>query len=198
MRERIGLFGGSFDPVHRAHVALAQAALQALALDRVLWIPAGQPWQKSRPMTEAAHRLAMLRLATAAEPRFAIDTREIDRGGLTYTVDTVAQLRAEHPGAELFLLIGDDQHARFHTWRRWRDIAAQVTLAVATRPGPAAAVDPEVAQAPTVRVPLPPMALAATDIRECRARGEPIDQLVPPEVARYIDRQGLYAPATRS
>lgn len=193
-QERLGLFGGSFDPVHRAHLALAHAALQALALDHVLWIPAGQPWQKSRPMTAAPHRLAMLQLALAGEPRFTIDTRELDRGGLSYTVDTVAALRAEHPAAELFLLIGEDQHAAFHTWHRWHDITAQVVLAVATRPGVPAQVHPEVQRAATVRVPLPPMDLAATTVRERVAQGQGIADLVPPEVARYIDLQGLYAP----
>ena len=193
-RERLGLFGGSFDPVHRAHLALARAARAELALDRVLWIPAGQPWQKHRPMTAAAHRLAMLQLALEGEPGASIDRRELDRPGLTYTVDTVEQLRAEHPQAELVLLIGQDQYAHFHTWHRWRDIVRQVVLAVAQRPGTAASADPEVMRAPMRSVPLPPMDVAATTIRERVAAGLPIDDLVPLQVARYIDSQGLYRP----
>ena len=193
-RERLGLFGGSFDPVHRAHLALAQAARAELGLDRVLWIPAGQPWQKTRPMTAAVHRLAMLQLALEGEPGCAIDRREIERPGLTYTADTVDQLHAEHPRAELFLLIGQDQYARFHTWHRWRDIVRQVVLAVAQRPGTPATADPEVMRAPMRAVPLPPMDVAATTIRERVAAARPVDDLVPAQVARYIDSQGLYRP----
>lgn len=192
-RERIGVFGGSFDPVHRVHLGLAHGALDALQLDRVLWIPAGQPWQKSRPMTGAVHRLAMLRLALQGEPRFEIDRREIDRAGPSYTVDTVAALRAEHPDAGLYLLIGADQYAAFHTWHRWREIARQVQLAVASRAGAPGTADPEVqALCSVCPVPLAPSDLAATAVRERVAQGQGIADLVPDEVARYIDLHGLY------
>ena len=189
---RLGLFGGSFDPVHRAHLALARSALAGLQLDRVLWIPAGQPWQKARTMTPAAHRLAMLALALEGEPRFVLDRREIDRTGPSYTVDTVRELRAEQAGAELFLLIGQDQYAGFHTWEGWPEILQQVVLAVANRPGAAPAVDAAVLRHPHRVVPLPMLDIAATDIRQRVARGEGIDHLVPPAVARYIDLNGLY------
>ena len=189
---RLGLFGGSFDPVHLAHLALARSALAELQLDRVLWIPAGQPWQKARTMTPAAHRLAMLEQALGGEPRFVLDRREIDRTGPSYTVDTVRELRAEHPGAEFFLLIGQDQYAGFHTWEGWPEILHQVVLAVANRPGVPPVVDPAVLRHPHRVVPLPMLDIAATDIRARVARGEGIDHLVPPAVARYIDLNGLY------
>ena len=192
MGERLGLFGGSFDPVHRTHVELARSALAELVLDRVLWIPAGQPWQKARTLTPAVHREAMLRLATADEPRFVIDRRELDRAGPTYTVDTVRELRAEHPDATLFLIIGQDQYAGFHTWQGWPEILQQVVLAVANRPGAAPAVDPAVLRHRHQVVPLPMRDIAATDIRARVAAGLPITHLVPPEVARYIDLHGLY------
>lgn len=198
MGERLGLFGGSFDPVHRAHVELARRALAELRLDRVLWIPAGQPWQKARPMTPAVHREAMLRLAIADEPRFVIDRRELDRAGPTYTVETVRELRAEHPGAQLFLIIGQDQYAGFHTWEGWPEILQQVVLAVANRPGVAPAVHPDVRHHGHQVVPLPMLDIAATDIRARVARGEAIDHLVPPEVARYIELKGLYRPHSGS
>ncbi len=198
MGERLGLFGGSFDPVHRAHVELARHALAELQLDRVLWIPAGQPWQKARPMTPAVHREAMLRLALADEPRFAIDRRELERAGPSYTADTVRELRAEHPDAQLFLLIGQDQYAGFHTWQGWPGILQQVVLAVANRPGVPPAVDPAVLRHRHRVVPLPMLDIAATDVRARVARGEGIDHLVPPEVARYIDLQGLYQAESRS
>ena len=153
MPERLGLFGGSFDPVHRAHVALAQQALHTLQLDRVLWIPAGQPWQKARPMTAAQHREAMLRLALQGEPRYEIDRRELL------------------------------QH---------------VTLAVASRPGAAAAPAPEVQRHGHVPLPMTEQDIAATDIRARVAAGQGIDHLVPPEVARYIDSHGLYGPSSGS
>jgi nicotinate-nucleotide adenylyltransferase len=193
--QRLGVFGGSFDPVHNAHRALADAALQALQLDRVLWIPARQPWQKARPMTEAAHREAMLRLAIADEPRYVLDRRELERQGPTYTRDTVRELQAEHPGTELFLLIGQDQYAGLHTWAGWQDLLQRVVLAVANRPGSPQAVDPAVLRQPHQVVPLPMLDISATDIRQRVARGEGIAHLVPPEVARYIDQQGLYRPA---
>ena len=192
MTERIGLFGGSFDPVHNAHRALATTALAELQLDRVLWIPAGQPWQKSRPMTAAVHREAMVSLAIAGEPRFELETCELHRGGLTYTLDTVKELQARWPGAQLVLLIGQDQYSRLHTWAGWQELLQRVTLAVANRPGPLPAVPDEVLRQPHQVVPLPMLDVSATDIRQRVARGEGIAHLVPPEVARYIDQQGLY------
>ena len=99
---RIGLFGGSFDPVHVAHLALARQALDELRLDELRWIPVGHAWQKARAMTPAAHREAMLKLAIAGEPRFVLDRREIERPGPSYTVDTVRELQAAEPNAEWF------------------------------------------------------------------------------------------------
>ncbi len=194
-RLRLGVFGGSFDPVHNAHLALARTALAELRLDRVLWIPAGQAWQKERAMTAAAQREAMLRLAIADESRFVLDRREIDRQGPSYTLDTVRELQAEHPGAQLVLLIGQDQYAGLHTWVGWQDLLQRVLLAVANRPGKLAPVQPEVLRHPHQVVPLPMLDIAATDIRLRVSRGEGIDHLVPPEVARYIDQQGLFRPA---
>lgn len=198
MTERLGLFGGSFDPVHRAHLALARAALQSLRLDRVLWLPAGQPWQKTRALTPAAHRVAMLQLALQGEPRFVLDARETTRSGPSYTVQSVRELRAEHPQARLFLLIGQDQFAGFHTWHGWQEILQQVELAVAARPGAAPAADAAVLRHRHHVVPLAPQDVAATTVRARVAAGESIADLVPPEVARYIDRQGLYRAASGS
>ncbi len=195
MTVRLGLFGGSFDPVHNAHGALASTALHTLQLDRVLWIPAGQPWQKARGMTAAAHREAMVRLAIAHEPRFVLDDRELRRPGPTYTIDTVRELQAEQPDARLHLLIGQDQYAGLHTWVGWQELLQRVVLAVANRPDAQPAAHPEVLRLPHHVVPLPLLEIAATDVRQRVAHGEGIDHLVPPEVARYIDQQGLYRPA---
>ena len=189
---RIGIFGGSFDPVHDAHVALARLALDTLALDQLRWIPAGQPWQKARSMTPAAHREAMVHLAIEGEPRFVLDRREILRNGPSFTLDTVRELQAEHPTALLFLVIGQDQYAGLHTWRDWRELLQRVTLAVAGRPGITRPPDAEVAKAARQTVPLAMMDISSTDIRARVAAGQGIADLVPPAVARYIETNGLY------
>jgi nicotinate-nucleotide adenylyltransferase len=189
---RIGLFGGTFDPPHAAHLALARAARDELRLDEVRWIPAGAPWQKARRISDAAHREAMVRLAIDGEPRFVLDRCELDRQGPTYTVDTVRACAAAEPGAQWFLIIGADQYAGLHTWRDWRDVLARVTLAVANRPGPMPAPDPEVLRQPHRVVPLPMLDVSATDIRARVAQGLPVDSMVPPAVARYIDQHRLY------
>lgn len=193
---RLGVFGGAFDPPHIAHVALASAAAAQLGLDELRIFPTGQAWHKARGLTPAAHRLAMARIAFGGLPRTVIDDRELKRSGPTYTVDTLAELRAEHPGAELFLLMGEDQALAFTRWHDWQRILQLATLCVAARPD----VRPEGAarlpdEARTVDLALPPMPESATDVRQRLARGEDVSQLVPPGVASYIDSHHLYPPA---
>ncbi len=197
---RIGLFGGTFDPPHHAHLALARLALNELKLDELRWVPSGQPWQKQRVVTAAAQREAMVRLAIAAEPdpRFRLERCELERRGPSYTLDTVRGLQAAEPAATWFLLIGADQYASLHTWRDWRELLALVTLAVAQRPGVLAQPDAAVLEFPHRAVPLPMMDISSTDIRAKVARGEPVAELVPAEVARYIDQHALYRALPRS
>ena len=199
---RIGIFGGSFDPVHNAHVALARLALDELQLDELRWVPAGQAWQKTRPLTDATHREAMLRLAIAGEPRFSLSRLELDRAGASFTLDTVREMQAEmpaaQPGAQWFLLIGQDQYAGFHTWQGWQELLERVTLAVAQRNSPSDPnappwkVDAQVQRAAQQAVTLPMMDVSSTAIRQRVASGQGIDALVPPAVARYIDQHNLY------
>ncbi len=189
---RLGLFGGSFDPVHNAHVALARSALQTLQLDEVRWIPAGQPWQKTRRITEAVHREAMVRLAVDGEPRFVVDRRELAATGPSYTLDSVRALQAEQAGAEWVLLIGQDQYAGLHTWQHWEELLDRVVLAVANRPGVVPEAHPTVRAHRHRSVPLPMLDISSTDIRARVAARQPIDHLVPQPVARYIDQHGLY------
>lgn len=194
-RARVGLLGGTFDPVHTAHVMLAHAALQALRLDQVRWIPAGQPWQKTRQVTAAVHREAMLRLAIADEARFVLDRIEVQRSGPSYTLDTVKALAAAQPQTEWFLIIGADQYATLHTWVDWRDLLGRVVLAVANRPGTLPAlqtVQGEVLAFPHQAVPLPMLDISSTDVRQRVRLGADISALVPPEVARYIETHRLY------
>lgn len=193
--------GGSFDPVHVAHVALAESALIALRLDEVRWIPVGQPWQKARRLAPAEHRVAMVERAVAHEPRFTVDRIEVDRAGPSYTLETVRALQAAHPDvAEWCLLIGLDQYLNLPSWHGWTELIERVTLAVATREGAAPEPALELAAHPHRMVPLPmaPHAVSSTDIRTRLSRGETPQSLVPTllseGVARYIANHQLYAP----
>jgi nicotinate-nucleotide adenylyltransferase len=192
---RIGVFGGTFDPPHNAHIALARTALDELKLDEVRWIPAGAPWQKARAVTAAEHREAMTRLAIEGEPRFVLDRRELARQGPSFTLDTVRELQAAQPGATWFLLIGQDQYAGLHTWRDWQALLGLVVLAVANRPGVAPAVNAEVLRFAHSTVPLPMLDISSTSIRQRVANGLPVTDLVPPQVARYIAHHHLYKDA---
>jgi len=193
--KRVGLFGGSFDPVHNAHLALARTALEQLELDELRWIPVGVPWQKSRRLAGAADREAMVRLAIEGEPRFVVDRSELRRRGVSFTLDTVRELAAAGPANERVLIIGQDQYASLHTWRDWRELLGLVTLAIANRPGALPTVDPQVAQAAHQAVLLPMMDISSTEVRRRVAAGQSIAGLVPEPVARYIERHRLYSAA---
>jgi nicotinate-nucleotide adenylyltransferase len=196
--KRIGLFGGTFDPVHNAHVALACSALADLQLDEVRWIPAGQPWQKARQISPAADREAMVRLAIRGEARFVLDRIELQREGPSFTLDTVRELQAAMPGHDWWLLIGHDQYAGLHTWNHWQELLSRVTLAVANRPGVAPAVHADVQRFPHRSVPLAMLDISSTDIRQRTAAGQDISKLVPADVAGYIEQRALYRAAARS
>jgi nicotinate-nucleotide adenylyltransferase len=195
---KIGLFGGSFDPVHNAHVALARLALSELKLDELRWVPAGQPWQKARELAAPQHREAMVRLAMQGEPHFVLDRCELQRKGPSFTLDTVREMQARQPGHEWFLILGQDQYAGLHTWRDWRELLGRVTLAIANRPGVTPQAHPDVERAPHEVVALPMMDISSTAIRERIARGEGVADLVPAAVARYIDQHHLYRGTPRS
>ena len=199
---RIGLFGGAFDPPHDAHLALARAAIDQLALDRLHVLPTGDAWHKSRPLSPAADRLAMCRLAFADLPRVRVDDRELRRDGATYTIDTLAELHAEEPAAQLFLVIGADQAAAFHRWRRAADILRLATVLIAVRADPSGAsaiFDPNnplpgmaVDAARVQALELPAMPHSATAVRRLVAAGQPVGHLVPASVAGYIATHHLY------
>jgi nicotinate-nucleotide adenylyltransferase len=186
-----GLLGGSFDPVHHGHLIAAGRAAEALALDRVLFIPClRQPLKERGPLAPPAHRRAMLELAIACEPRFALDTVELDRpgGGPSYTVETLRALAAARPGERFVLLLGADAAATLPAWRAVDEVAARAEIAVLTRPGA-----PEVASR-LVRhvVAAPAIEISASEIRARCLAGESIRYLVPDGVADYIERNGLY------
>ena len=201
---RIGIFGGSFDPPHNAHVALAEAALAQLGLTELHVIPTGQAWHKRRALTPQEDRLAMTRLAFSGLPgKVVIDSREVLRDGPTYTLDTLHELQQEQPGAQLVLIMGADQASALPTWHGWQDILRIAIVSVAYRAlptGTASRFDPKMlpglpAGARFEALELPPMDTSATDIRRRAALGVDISSLVPPPVARYIDQHHLYRPA---
>lgn len=190
---RIGVFGGTFDPVHSAHVEVAEAVRTALALDRMLLVVANQPWQKvgGRPLTPAEDRYAMVAAAVADRPDLEASRLEIERGGPTYTIDTVRQLRRADPEAQIFLVVGSDVVPTLDRWHDEHALRDQVTLVVVGRPGAAPARPPDGWR--SVQVPVAPSDLSSTELRRRLEAGEPVEGLVPEAVIRCIRQRGLYA-----
>ena len=189
---RIGVFGGAFDPPHRGHTALAQAALEHLDLDLLLVVPTGTAWHKSRPLSDAQHRLAMCALAFGDVSRAQIDDCEIVRSGPSYTVDTLQALHRAYPGAAFYLLMGQDQAQRLGTWSRAEDLPRLATLCVAARAGSEAKVQDHDADH-LLHIPMPAMPFSSSAIRAAVAAAGDTSTMLAPAVARYIARHRLYA-----
>ncbi len=195
----LGIFGGSFDPPHHAHITLALRAIEQLHLDRLLVIPTGDAWHKTRDLTLAPHRLAMTRLAFSDVPKAMVDSREIDRQGSTFTFDTIEEIMQDYPSAKLFLCIGGDQAQAFTTWHRWKDILNRVTVVVAFRPEDKNGAQPDNnAQwhnglpAGAIRLEMPSLAISATDIRLQLAQSDTFPSALPMGVCEYIQQHSLY------
>ena len=193
---RVGIFGGAFDPPHLAHRALLETALNELRLDALHVVPTGEAWHKPRKLTDARHRLAMLQLAFKDVPRICLDTREIDRSGPSYTIDTLRQIATEEPGAELFLIIGADQAAALTSWRDWQAIVQLAIISVAIRPHQSNASDlfdaEKLFPERFLHLGLPAHHVSATQIRSRIANGQSVQTLVSEPVARYIADHHLY------
>lgn len=191
---RLGLLGGTFDPPHLGHLIAAQDALEALSLDRVAFVPAARPPHKrDRQVTEAAHRLAMLRLAIGDDPRLALEPLELGRDGPSYTVDTVRELAAR--GDQLFLLMGTDQWNEFGSWREPQEICRLAAIGVLRRAGESAGGnDGQEATSPgsVHDVPVTRIDISSTLVRRAVAEGRSIRYLVPDAVAAYIEANALY------
>jgi len=197
---RIGVFGGTFDPPHAGHLALAERARERLGLDRVLFVPAGTPPHKrGRRLSSAGTRAAMTRLALRGHPAFRLSTLELARSGPSFTVDTLRTLRARHPEARLFLLIGEDSLGDFRTWRDPEGIRALATLVVARRPanGRGGARRTRLRRAPAPRrgvvwLDNPGLDISSSALRARARAGGSLRYLVPDAVARYVTRHRLY------
>ncbi len=201
---RVGVFGGSFDPPHNAHVALASIAIAALELDVMHIIPTGQAAYKNRRLSPAADRLAMVHLAFATLPAAQVDSRELHRAGPSYTIDTLQELAAQYASrqptpARFFLVMGADQHAHFASWHRFSEIPQIATLCIAQRDhltmtSAKIAVNMQKTAA-FEPLQMPPMAVSATDIRQRIASQHDVSHLLNPAVAQYIAEHGLYSAA---
>ena len=198
--ERIGVFGGAFDPPHQAHVALARAAIQQFQLDTLHVVPTGQAWHKARSLSAAEHRLAMTKLAFQDEAKVIIDERELQRAGPTFTIDTLEALQMQNPQARLYLFMGADQFSAFQQWHRWNDILDIAIICIAARAHSAWATGQFDAypgrSSRFALIEMPQLGVSATQIRQRIASRavSPADlaQLVSKPVARYISLHRLY------
>jgi nicotinate-nucleotide adenylyltransferase len=182
--------GGTFDPVHAGHLVVASEALHALNLSEVVFVPAAHPWQKS-PQVSAEQRLEMVRLATSSEPRFRVSDVDIRRAGNTYTVDTLADLRAENPDADLFLLVGSDALSSMVTWKDFQKIFSLAHVVGMTRPGHPVAIDHLPAGGVTL-ITVPAIEISSTDCRDRLRYGRPVRFMLTSPVHDFITTHQLY------
>ena len=194
--DRLGVIGGTFDPLHVGHLVAGSEALNAFGLDRVMFVPAGNPWQKSTH-ADAEDRFMMTTLGAAHHGHFSVSRLEIDRKGPTYTVDTLAKLK-DFFDAQVFFIAGADTVAELNTWHKVDELSALTEIIAVTRPGYSLDVNEMAAGWPKVHsMEIPGIDVSSTMIRARLAEGKPIDYLVPAEVARYISRHGLYQGTVR-
>jgi len=195
---RLGVFGGTFDPIHVGHLVAAVNARHTLHLDRVLFVVANEPWQKvgDRPVSPAADRLALVEAALGDVDGLEASRLEIDRGGPSYTIDTIDELRRAEPAAEMFLIVGADVVAGLATWERLDDVRREVTMVVVNRPGSTpvlpGATGP-LAGWHAVAIEIPALEISSTDLRRRAATGRPLDYLIPEGAVRMIKERGMYA-----
>ena len=195
---RIGVFGGTFDPIHVGHLVAAVNARHTLGLDRVLFVVANEPWQKvgDRPVSPALDRLALVDAALGDVDGLEASRLEIDRGGPSYTIDTIEELRRLEPTADLCLIVGADVVAGLATWERLDDIRRETTMVVVNRPGSTPVLpgrDGRLTGWNAVAIEIPALEISSTDLRERAATGRPLDYLIPEGAVRMIKERGMYA-----
>jgi nicotinate-nucleotide adenylyltransferase len=189
--------GGTFDPIHHGHLVAASEVAGLFELDEVVFVPTGAPWQKSeRGVSPAEDRYLMTVIATASNPRFSVSRVDVDRGGPTYTIDTLTDLRREHPDTELFFITGADALAQIVGWRDTERLLQLAHFVGVTRPGYQLA-DAHLPEGAVSLVEVPALAISSTDCRDRVRRGRPVWYLVPDGVVQYIEKRGLYHDAAR-
>ncbi len=208
---KLGVFGGSFDPVHIGHLRMALETQQALCLDAIHWLPSARPPHRKLAVATDQHRLAMLELAIKAVQGWCVDRRELDRSGPSYTVDTLTDLQAQHPQSILYLLLGGDAFADFESWHRWPEILEMAHVVVMERPGhdespisdelqsryafseDLSSLDSTLKAGRIIRLQLTPLDIASSDIRSLCQAGDSVRYLVPDSVYGYMHEHSLYA-----
>ena len=193
-RPRIGVMGGTFDPIHNGHLVAASEVAQHFHLDEVVFVPTGQPYQKQNA-TPGEHRYLMTVIATASNPMFTVSRVDIDRGGPTYTIDTLRDLRAERPDAELFFITGADAVEQILDWKNIDELWSLAHFVAVSRPGHTLTVS-NLPQQVVSLLEVPALAISSTDCRARVGRGFPVWYLVPDGVVQYISKYHLYRSLT--
>lgn len=194
MHRKIGVMGGTFDPIHHGHLVAASEVADRFALDEVIFVPTGDPWQKSgKDVSPAEDRYLMTVVATASNPRFSTSRVDIDRSGPTYTADTLTDLHARLPDAEFYFITGADALSQILSWHKVEEMFKLAHFIGVTRPG-YELVDGHLPKGSVTLVEVPAMAISSTDCRERVAAGRPVWYLVPDGVVQYISKRRLYQP----
>ncbi|MFJ3956770.1 nicotinate-nucleotide adenylyltransferase [Arthrobacter sp. NPDC090010] len=189
-RHRLGVMGGTFDPIHHGHLVAASEVAAKFHLDEVVFVPTGEPWQKAKKrVSPAEHRYLMTVIATASNPRFTVSRVDIDRPGLTYTIDTLRDLRAQRPDSDLFFITGADAMAQIVSWKDSEQMWDLAHFVGVSRPGHEL---PHLDRENVSVLEVPAMAISSTDCRARVAAGNPVWYLVPDGVVQYIAKYGLY------
>lgn len=187
---RIGIFGGTFDPIHNGHIVAAEQALAALELDQILFVPTANNWQKDT-QTSALHRCAMVALAISSNPKFALNLVDIDRGGVTYSIDTLRDIKSAHHSDDLFFLLGADAASSIPSWQECEGLGRYAEFVVLTRPG-FKFVKPSGLGIRFTQLEIEALDISSTACRAAIKSGASLDQLVPKAVAEYISRSRIY------
>lgn len=191
-RPRLGVMGGTFDPIHHGHLVAASEAAAKFDLDEVVFVPTGRPSLKQHPgVTAAEHRYLMTVIATASNPRFTVSRVDIDRPGLTYTVDTLRELRTRRPEADLYFITGADAIQQIFTWKDVDSLWTMAHFVAVTRPGHTLSIE-GIPPSAVSQLEVPALAISSTDCRARAEAGEPVWYLVPDGVVQYINKHGLY------
>ena len=191
-RARLGVMGGTFDPIHHGHLVAASEAAAMFELDEVIFVPTGEPWQKStRQVSPAEHRYLMTVIATASNPRFWVSRVDIDRAGPTFTIDTIRDIAAQRPEAELYFITGADALAQILSWKDAEETLRRARFIGVTRPGYELS-DAHLPIDSVTLIDVPAMAISSSDCRERVGSGKPVWYLVPDGVVQYINKHRLY------